>query len=138
MKYKQITGDEALRLCKAGTGVLAARFVESMTFQQAAEAALFLAPEPDKLPETCATSHKAHPEPVKAKTSRRALDIDIRKVAGLKAAGKTTAEIADAMGVSAKQMGAWMYNNKAKVEKAMQQAKDAAEVAKACCENEER
>lgn len=61
MKYKQITGDEALRLCKAGTGVLAAKFVESMTFQQAAEAALFLTPEPDKLPETCATSHKAPP-----------------------------------------------------------------------------
>lgn len=80
---------------------------------------------------------KPPPEPVKAKTSRRALDIDARKAAGLKAAGKTTAEIADAMGVSAKQMGAWLYNNKAKVEEAMQQLADAAEVAKACCGKEE-
>lgn len=73
------------------------------------------------------------PEPVKAKTSRRALDIDVRKVAELKAAGKATAELADAMGITPKQMGAWMYNNKAKIEEAMQQARDAAEVAKACC-----
>ena len=63
MKYKQITGDEALRLCKAGMGVLAARFVEGMTFQQAAEATLFLAPDPDELPKSCATSHKPHLNP---------------------------------------------------------------------------
>lgn len=69
MKYKQVTGDEALKLCREGAAILAARYVENMTFRQAAESTLFLAPEPeqDKPPEPCATSHIAHPSPKKKK-----------------------------------------------------------------------
>lgn len=56
----------------------------------------------------------------------------------MKAAGKTTGEMADAAGVTTKQMAAWMYTNKTKVEEALRQLKGAVEVAAACCRKEGR
>lgn len=41
-------------------------------------------------------------------------------------------------GVTPKQMAAWMYTNKTKVEEALRQLKGAAEVAAACCRKEDR
>lgn len=142
MKYRQVTGDEALKLCREGAAVLAARYVENMTFRQAAESMLFLAPEPeqDKPPEPCATSHSAplNRKNEAEKKNHKALGIDARKVAELKAAGKAVAEIADAVGVTPKQMSQWIYNNKTEVEESMQQLRDSRELAKMCCGKEDK
>lgn len=72
------------------------------------------------------------------KRRRNPLSIDVRKVAELKAAGKAVAEIADAVGVTPKQMSQWIYNNKTKVEESMQQLRDARELAEMCCGKEDR
>ncbi len=144
--YKQVTADEAMRLCRAGTVVLAARYIDSMPFREASEAALLLAEageEPVRADEAAGPPRNAiAPPKAKAKGTvgkgRKRLDIDIREVARMKAAGKTTGEMADAAGVTPKQMAAWMYTNKTKVEEALRQLKGAVEVAAACCRKEDR
>lgn len=138
MKYRQITGDEALRLCRNGTAVLAARYVEGMTFRQAAELTLFLAPEEPgqamEAPEPCATSHKAPPKA--KKPGCEPLDIDVRKVAEMKADGMKVKDMAEAFGTEPTRMSRWLYKHKAEVEEAVQQLEGAREVAKACCGKE--
>ncbi|MCI5996132.1 MAG: hypothetical protein MRZ45_09365 [Blautia sp.] len=66
MKYRQIDANEALELCKAGTTVLAARYVDGMTFREVSAAAVLLAveiPKPETVapkpetPKSCTTSH---------------------------------------------------------------------------------
>lgn len=98
--------------------------------KMAADGAIFAVLEPGA--EECATPHKAS----KTAKEKKRLDIDVRKVAELKAAGKTVAEMADAAGVTPKQMSQWIYNNKTKVEESMQQLRDARELAKICCGKE--
>lgn len=139
MKYRQIDANEALELCKAGTTVLAARYVEGMTFREVSAAAVLLAVEIPKLeiPKPCATSHTDKPDnpsksPEKPKPdakSRKPQDvppkpaITAREVAEMKLSGAKRAEMAKYFGVTPKQMTAWMYNHKAVLEKEMESLK---------------
>lgn len=146
MKYRQIDANEALELCKAGTTVLAARYVDGMTFREVSAAAVLLAvelPKPAEVapepvtPEPCATSHTDKPDnpvkpPEKPKPDakpRQPQDvppkpaITARKVAEMKLSGAKRAEMARYFGVTPKQMTAWMYNHKATLEKEMESLK---------------
>ena len=139
MKYRQIDANEALELCKAGTTVLAARYVEGMTFREVSAAAVLLAveiPKPE-IPKPCATSHADKPDnpvkpPEKPKPdaeSQKPQDvppkpaITAREVAEMKLRGVKRSEIARYFGVTPKQMTAWMYNHKAVLEKEMESLK---------------
>lgn len=146
MKYRQIDANEALELCKAGTTVLAARYVEGMTFREVSAAAVLLAvelPKPEAVtpeaetPKPCATSHTDKPDnplksPEKPKPdakSQKPQDvppkpaITARKVADMKLRGVKRSEMARYFGVTPKQMTAWMYNHKAVLEKEMESLK---------------
>lgn len=135
MKYRQIDANEALELCKAGTTVLAARYVEGMTFREVSAAAVLLAvelPKPAEVapepvtPEPCATSH-TQDKPARGRKPK--LNITAREVADLKEKGMTCAEMAEHFGIQSKQMSAWMYTHKADVEEAVQQLRGARELA---------
>lgn len=142
MKYRQIDANEALELCKAGTTVLAARYVEFMTFREVSAAAVLLAvelPKPEAVtpeaetPKPCATSHTDKP----ARGRKPKLNITAREVADLKEKGMTCAEMAEHFGIQSKQMSAWMYTHKADVEEATQQLQGARELAAKVFEDKE-
>lgn len=143
MKYRQIDANEALELCKAGTTVLAARYVEGMTFREVSAAAVLLAvelPKPAEVapepvtPEPCATSH-TQDKPSRGRKPK--LNITAREVAELKEKGLTRGEMAEHFEVSPKQMIAWMYTHKADVEEAVQQLQGARALAEKVFEDKE-
>ena len=146
MKYRQIDANEALELCKAGTTVLAARYVEGMTFREVSAAAVLLAveiPKPETVapkpetPKSCATSHTDNTDspaklPDKPKPDVRFQKsqsippkpaITAQEVAEMKLRGAKRAEMAEHFGVTPKQMTAWMWNHKLALEREMESLK---------------
>ena len=143
VKYRQIDANNALELCKAGTTVLAARYVDGMTFREVSAAAVLLAVELPKsaevapepvTPEPCATSH-TQDKPARGRKPK--LNITAREVAELKEKSMTCAEMADHFDVNPKQMSAWMYTHKADVEEATQQLQGARALATKVFEDKE-
>lgn len=125
MNYKQITADEALKLCREGKAVLAARYVENLTFRQATEFSFFLAP--NEVNNTCATSHNWNRQ-----GRPMTLGINVAEVSEMRRSKTPVADMAETFGVEVIQMRRWINNHKKQLDKADQIYSEARALAEKC------